>query len=235
MNSMPCITSSTIGRAVTGTNSSDANATASNLRKHTDGVTTTQLSQGMDEASQGSNAINNAVENRRSDSSCTQNNQPVSEDFDIKRWMAADQLMADWVGQVSEEDAHSIVNSLPRQEYVEMYVTLASQQLLASVPDQSVQKNTTESACPICLDTVQVGLGIKLRACGHSLCEECIKTQLRTVYNDGKGLGAAFSCPLPNCREPLDHCELRQLLGGEAFDKLAERSLDTAVQSCQDL
>jgi len=97
-----------------------------------------------------------------------------------------------------------------------------------------LQPNSRAEECPICMDEVEKGEGVKLSQCGHTVCHGCLERQLKCYFDDGKTF-EAFICAVPECRERIAHRELRAVLGENVFVRLDKRSLDKAVQSDSNL
>lgn len=94
--------------------------------------------------------------------------------------------------------------------------------------------NFSDEDCPICLEAVPAGKGVRLSNCAHTVCGGCLEQQMASCFEEGKCF-EAFSCPRPECRERLSHRELRVVLGELRFGRLSKRSLEKAVLSCANL
>jgi len=97
-----------------------------------------------------------------------------------------------------------------------------------------LKPNTSEEDCPICLEAVPAGTGIRLSGCAHTVCGSCLEQQMASCFEEGRCF-EAFACPRPECRERLSHRELQVVLGELRFGRLLQRSLDKAVLSCANL
>lgn len=86
--------------------------------------------------------------------------------------------------------------------------------------------NTDSFECPACMDDVETGDGMLIRACGHPVCRECATAHVDALMRDGETI---ITCPHGDCREALDQRELRALVGTSKFSILDRRALEAAV------
>lgn len=76
--------------------------------------------------------------------------------------------------------------------------------------------------CPICLVEIELGKGIKVRECLHSVCQECIKEH---ISNSDK---AHVDCPCEGCEYNLQDREIKALVSPDMYEKYQQRSLKAA-------
>lgn len=113
-----------------------------------------------------------------------------------------------------------IVKTEPRSP-----VTLYSQ-LLALADKGGFITNTEEFDCIICMDTVGVGDGVRLRQCLHQFCHGCLtdvimlsgESEVTCPFGDGK----------VKCNEALLDSEIRAILSPDDYEKHLKRSLRRA-------
>jgi len=77
--------------------------------------------------------------------------------------------------------------------------------------------------CPICMDTLDSAAMLE---CTHLFCRECLEQFAKSEIDQGK---VDILCPLTECKTPLQHTEIRELVGALAFERLDRRAVDDAV------
>lgn len=93
-----------------------------------------------------------------------------------------------------------------------------------SVVDQAA-RNGSAVLCEICAGDAAAGDALRLRPCGHGwFCLECVRRWAATQVADGQCL---LCCPIPECRRPIEHSQLRTVLPGDAFEGLVRRSVES--------
>jgi len=89
-----------------------------------------------------------------------------------------------------------------------------------------LRPNSVSIDCPVCLDGVDQGQGVKLRACGHTLHVDCVREWAKTQALEGHH---QVTCPIPECRRDVSQREVRALVGAESFGLLDRRALEMVV------
>ena len=83
------------------------------------------------------------------------------------------------------------------------------------------------TACPICCIMIETpGSGTTLLACGHTFCNECIKTYVQTEINNGR---PSIKCPEFGCKSHVDPITLFALLSYSELTKFAHIVHDLQV------
>lgn len=84
--------------------------------------------------------------------------------------------------------------------------------------------NRGPETCGICTATAAPGEAIRLRPCGHGwFCRSCIQQWATSQAVDGR---CSVHCPIPECRTPIGHRQLRATLSGPDFERLVRRSVE---------
>lgn len=90
--------------------------------------------------------------------------------------------------------------------------------------------NTREGTCGICCEDIAASQGVRL-ACSHGwYCTQCVRRHTEARLSSG-----SCSVPCPECNTVIAEHDLRKVLPLELVDRLAERSLELAVNSLEDL
>lgn len=84
--------------------------------------------------------------------------------------------------------------------------------------------NDSQETCTICASLVDAGDALRLRPCGHGwFCRGCLQQWAASQAGDGS---CACCCPVPDCRLPIGHRQLRAVLTTTAFAQLMRRSVE---------
>ena len=74
-----------------------------------------------------------------------------------------------------------------------------------------IQRNEAKETCPTCFEDFAPGGMLRLRQCGHSFCDGCIRRYVESELKQGNTL---IYCPEgPNCGKEFGQDELRTVLG----------------------
>jgi len=93
--------------------------------------------------------------------------------------------------------------------------------------------NRAEVVCQICAGSTAVGEALRIRPCGHGwFCKGCIQHWASAEAVDGR---CAVSCPIPECRAPIGHRQLRAVLTAPGFERLMRRSVEQLCAADDDL
>ncbi|XP_051932947.1 ranBP-type and C3HC4-type zinc finger-containing protein 1 isoform X2 [Hippocampus zosterae] len=92
---------------------------------------------------------------------------------------------------------------------------------LVQTDDLSLIPTTSETTCPICFSTLDLGEGVVLRECLHTFCRECLRGSILACAD------AEVSCP-EQCEMKLVDREIKALLTAEEHECFLEQRLSVA-------
>lgn len=91
--------------------------------------------------------------------------------------------------------------------------------------------NAEEFDCVICMVTIEVGDGVRLRDCLHEFCLNCMKRAI--VLSDEAEIPCPFGDGTTKCDGKILELEIRAILDKEAYEKYLIRSLRIAENTIQ--
>lgn len=99
-------------------------------------------------------------------------------------------------------------------------------QLLALEDDGGVITNTEMFDCVICLTTINIDDGVRLRNCLHQFCRDCLKETI--IHSDEADIACPFGDGHSRCESILQDREIRAILSENEFDQHLKRTLRIA-------
>lgn len=91
--------------------------------------------------------------------------------------------------------------------------------------------NAEEFECIICMTTIDVGDGVRLRQCLHQFCFDCLKSSI--VLCDEAEIPCPFGDGTIKCESTLLESEIRAILSSGEYEKHLQRSLRYAEGTIQ--
>ncbi len=88
--------------------------------------------------------------------------------------------------------------------------------------------------CQVCYDDVPMTLFVRLRACGHEYCQECIGAHCSACLRDAQA-GSGIGCPDPDCDQVLDIQDVKEAIDEETFEKYDKTLLEIAIRKTGNL
>lgn len=79
--------------------------------------------------------------------------------------------------------------------------------------------------CEICMETIESGAGMKLCACSHLFCKQCIANSVKHDSN------VMCKCPNKTCDGELQDHEIRAAVSDVEYDNYKMRSIRAAQQT----
>lgn len=104
-------------------------------------------------------------------------------------------------------------------------------QLLALGDRGGYITNAEEFECVICLVTIEVGDGVRLRECLHEFCVDCTKKAI--LHSNEAEIPCPFGDGTVNCDSKILDLEIRAILSKEEYEKYLVRSLRIAEGTMQ--
>ncbi|XP_039285991.1 uncharacterized protein LOC111052537 isoform X2 [Nilaparvata lugens] len=96
---------------------------------------------------------------------------------------------------------------------------------LLELENEPVIRNPEQFECPTCFDIIEVGGGIVLKECVHSICRTCLS---RLVESSDE---AEIKCPC--CTSVIQEREIKVVVAPEIFDKFLSKSLAVTANSIE--
>lgn len=96
----------------------------------------------------------------------------------------------------------------------------------AAVP---LHLNTGPVTCTLCVGDAAPGEAMRIRPCGHGwFCRSCMHRWTGAQVTEGR---CTVTCPIPECKKPIGHRQLRAVLTGAGFETLVQRSVEQLCAS----